>query len=328
MKRLLLLAVVALGLAPGTFVRSEIPPKDYTSPVEVAALTTDGLSAGPLTLEGAWLLESKNDHFGGFSSLVTTGDGYFYSASDSGRMMRFPRPDLGAGETSLTSFLSSRLKDKMAVDVESLAIDPDTGEMWAGLEWAQEIIALGSKVDRRDSIRPPEMSDWGENSGPESLVRLGDGRFVVIEERTSQGAQHRALLFGQDPVLGEAPVSFLIEGREGYRPSDAALMPDGRIAVLLRSMAWSLPLRFPTLIAIADPAEIAAGEVLSTKVLARIDDPLPSDNWEGLAVIEDRPGVWDFWLISDDNFSAYMRTALIRLRWDRNAPQTRQKARR
>ena len=328
MKRLSLLALVALGLAPGTFVRSEISPKDYSSPVEIAALRVGKLSAGPLTLEGAWLMESENDHFGGFSSLVATREGEFFSASDSGRMMRFPRPDRGQGEISITPFLASRELDKMAVDVESLAIDPETGALWAGLEWAQEIIALGTKLDRRKSVRPLEMADWGGNSGPESMVRLGDGRFIVIEERTSPGSRHRALLFAQDPVLGETPLSFVLQGREGYRPSDAALLPDGRIAVLLRSMAWSLPLRFPTLIVIADPERIEEGEVLPTQVLARIDEPLPSDNWEGLTVIEDSPGQWDFWLISDDNFATYMRTALIKLRWDRRANQARQKARR
>ena len=328
MKRLSLLALVALGLAPGTFVRSEISPKDYSSPVEIAALRVGKLSAGPLTLEGAWLMESENDHFGGFSSLVATREGEFFSASDSGRMMRFPRPDRGQGEISIAPFLASRELDKMAVDVESLAIDPETGALWAGLEWAQEIIALGTKLDRRKSVRPLEMADWGGNSGPESMVRLGDGRFIVIEERTSPGSRHRALLFAQDPVLAETPLSFFLQGREGYRPSDAALLPDGRIAVLLRSMAWSLPLRFPTLIVIADPESIEEGEVLPTQVLARIDEPLPSDNWEGLTVIEDSPGQWDFWLISDDNFATYMRTTVIKLRWDRRAHQARQKARR
>ena len=327
MKRKLLACMLALGVAPGTFVRSEPPPPDYTSPVIVTALAAGERQSGPLTLEGAWVLSSENDHFGGFSSLVMRPSGEFLSASDSGRLMAFPRPDTGSGEITLEPFLSSRELDKMAVDVESLAIDPVTGDLWAGLEWAQEIMALGSRLRRRDAVRPEEMKDWGGNSGPEAMVRLADGRFVVIEERASGAGLHRALVFPQDPVEGDRPIGFTFRGREDYRPSDAALLPDGRFAVLLRSVAWDLPLRFPSLIVIAEPDNIEKGETLGSKVLATVDKPLHNDNFEGLAVIEDSPGIWDFWLISDDNFASYQRTLLLKLRWDIAGERARQKAR-
>ena len=328
MKRKILACVVALGLAPGTLVRSEPPPPDYTSPVKMTSMAVDRLETGPLTLSGAWVLSSENDHFGGFSSLVVRPSGEFLSASDSGRLMAFPRPDIGGGEITLEPFLSSREIDKMAVDVESLAIDPVTGDLWAGVEWAQEIMALGSQLRRRDAVRPEEMKDWGGNSGPEAMVRLADGRFVVIEERASSAGLHRALLFPRDPVEGDRPIGFTFRGREDYRPSDAALLPDGRFDVLLRGVAWDLPLRFPSLIVIATPEDIGEGETLDSKLLAPVDAPLPNDNFEGMAVIEDRPGQWDFWLISDDNFASYQRTILIKLRWDFAGERERQKARR
>ncbi len=324
MKRKILAGLVALGLAPGTFVRSEIPPGDYTSPVLVSALDVERLEAGPLTLEGAWVLASDNDHFGGFSSLVLQPSGRFASASDAGRLMTFARPDHPQEEIALAPFLSHRQVDKMSVDVESLTIDPQSGELWAGLEWAQEIIALGPKMNRRDAVRPPEMKNWGSNSGPEAMVRLEDGRFIVIEERASGEALHNALLFLRDPVKGGRPIGFTFRARDGFRPSDAALLPDGRIAVLLRGFDWGIPPRFPALIVIADPDDITAGATLESMLLAQIDAPLPNDNFEGLAVIEDSPDQWDFWLISDDNFASYQRTLMLKLRWDR----TRQKARR
>ena len=327
MKRIFLLGMVALGLAPGTFLRSEVPPKDYSSPVLVTPLPVEPLGAGPLTLEGAWHYHSENDHFGGFSSLVVRPSGEFLSASDAGRLMSFPRPDLARGDIELAPFLSSRELDKMAVDVESLAIDPVTGELWAGLEWSQEIIALGARLERRAAVRPEEMRDWGGNSGPEAMVRLADGRFVVIEERSLEAGRHRALLFDRDPVEAGPPVSFVFAGFEGYRPADATLLPDGRIAVLLRGIGLGLPVRFPAMIVLAEPESIAAGRVLPSKLLARIDTPLPNDNFEGLAVTEARSGAWDFWLLSDDNFASYQRTLLLKLRWDRRGGQARQKAR-
>ncbi|MBX7528178.1 esterase-like activity of phytase family protein [Qipengyuania vesicularis] len=328
MKRLLLLALVAGGLAPGTFVRSHVPPKDYTAPVEVIDLAPKRLRAGPLVLEGAWELASGNANFGGYSALVARSPTRFLAASDAGRLLHFERPDISGEAPRIETFLASRMVDKMSVDVESLTIDPATGEMWAGLEWGQEIMALGAKLERRKAVKPDAMKDWAGNAGPESLVRLADGRFVVIEEYSGGDGRHEGLLFLSDPTSGAKPISFQLQAPEGFRPSDAALLPDGRIAVLLRGFELGFPPRFPSVIAIADPAKIAGGKVLHANLLAPIDEPLPSDNFEGLAVTEEEDGSWLFWLISDDNFATHQRTLLLKLRWANPPWSARQKARR
>ena len=69
-----------------------------------------------------------------------------------------------------------------------------------------------------------------------------------------------------------------------------------------------------------------------SKRLARIDTPFPSDNYEGLAVVDEGGGSWSLWLISDDNFASYQRTLLLKLHWDvrsgnPNAGSARQRAR-
>ena len=43
-------------------------------------------------------------------------------------------------------------------------------------------------------------------------------------------------------------------------------------------------------------------------------DPLPRDNYEGLAIMPDATGV-TMWLISDDNRMRYQRTLLLQLHW-------------
>lgn len=327
-KRKLLAGLVALGLAPGTFVRSEPPPPDFDSPVTIERLETKRLRAGPLVLEGAWVLESENDHFGGYSALIARGPEDLLTANDRGRLMYLPRPDLWHEPPEVDEFLNFWRVDKSHVDLEALTSDPETGRVWAAMEWAQEITGFDRQLRQRASIRPQEMEDWPGNAGPESMVRLRSGEFVVIKEYPLEGGLHDALLFPEDPTEGSEPIRFRFQAREGFRPSDAALLPDGRIAVLLRGFRLGLPPRFPVLIAIADPAGIEVDEVLSSKVIARIADPLPSDNFEGLTVIDQGQGHWDFWLISDDNFASYQRTLLLKLTWDRRAGRARQKARR
>ncbi|MBT8426732.1 MAG: esterase-like activity of phytase family protein, partial [Erythrobacter sp.] len=329
---ILLAGLLALALAPGTFVRSEILPPDFHSPVAIAALDFEPATSGPLVLDGAWKLTSANDHFGGYSALIAWKKDEFLAANDAGRLMHLPRPDRTSAAPRLDKFLNFERADKSHVDVESLTFDPKSGEVWAGLEWAQQIIRFSPRLQMRAQVRPDEMKGWGGNSGPESLVRLKDGRFVVIEEQASGKGLHEALVFPHDPTTGVEPVRFTFQARPGYRPADATLLPNGKMAVLLRGFRLALPPRFPALLVIADPEAIREGKVLDSRFLARIDRPFPSDNYEGLAVTAERDGIWNLWLISDDNFASYQNTLLIKLRWDvgggRKSAQARQKARR
>ena len=300
--RLILLFATALGLAPGTFVRETPPAPDYTSPVTVEKLSVPPLRTGPLVRGSAWVMHSKNDHFGGYSALVDRRDGTFLAANDAGRLMRLPRPDRSKAAPTLDGFIDFARVDKVHVDIESMTNDPNTGQVWIGLEWAQAIIRFGPRLQKQAEVRPAAMRDWGANSGPESLVRLKDGRFVVIEEEAMDGGRHRALLFASDPTRGGKPTPFVFHGAEDYRPSDATRLPDGRILVVLRKVHFALPLRFSIRLVTADPANIRPGGVLRSAFLAEIDEPVPTDNYEGATVTLEANGDWAIWLISDDNF--------------------------
>ena len=317
--RLAFLAITAIGLAPGTFVRETPPAPDYASPVRIGKLPTRAWRSGPLVLESAWLLASANDHFGGYSALIDRQDGTFLAANDAGRLMVLPRPDRSAAAPRLDKFVNFARVDKSHVDVESLTDDPETGEVWAGLEWAQAIIRFSPKLQKRAEVRPRAMRDWGGNSGPESLVRLRDGRFLVIEEQSAKGGKHRALLFGTDPTRGGWPIAFDFEGPKGYRPSDATRLPDGRVLIVMRRVHFALPLRFGTRLVVADPADIRESGVWKAMPLAAVEEPMPTDNFEGAMVTVEPDGDWAVWLISDDNFFRYQRTLLLKLIW----PQTR-----
>lgn len=325
--RLILAGVVSLGLAPGTFVRTIPPPPDYISPVLVERLGVNETPLGRFTLVGAWRLASRNDHFGGYSALLARPGGKLLAASDAGRLMILSRPDReNGGPPQLGEFADYAGADKYEVDIESLAQDPASGTIWAGFESSNAIKRFDSEFAPEKAIRAPAMEHWGSNSGAESLARLADGRFLVIEERSTSNGRHRALLFPGDPTDEGEPVELELIGIEGYRPVDATPLPDGRALVLFRRIVWALPPGFASAIAVVDPQGIEPGGALRAKPLAVFEDRIPQENYEGMALTVEEDGARHLWLISDDNFAAHQRTLLLKLRW--NPAPKRQKARR
>ena len=325
-KRIFLLAAVALGLAPGTFVRSEVT-FDYNSPVTIRALGFEPADSGPLSLAGVWQIDSLNDHVGGYSALVALDDDTFLAASDAGRLLEIERPDRSDAPPRLEKFSRFRDAEWMKVDVEALARDPGTGQLWIAIEELNRIVRFGPQRKRGAVRSPPQMAAWPDNAGPESMVRLADGQFIIIAEAGGENGQHAALLYARDPLLGGKAIQFTVEGEGGYNPSDATQMPDGRILVILRGVELGFPIHFPVKLAVFDPGEIAEKEVVKLDQLARIDRPFPSENYEGVLVTQEAGGDWSVWLIADDNFSRFQRTLLLKLDWKRG-PGTRQKARR
>ena len=128
-----------------------------------------------------------------------------------------------------------------------------------------------------------------------------------------------ALLFPGDPLGEGEPLAFRFKGPEGYSPTGAAALPDGRLLVIMRTWRFGVPPAFRCVIVLADPAQIASGEVWTGRVVARLQPPLPSDNYEGIAVRPRADGSFTVWVISDDNFMRHQRTLLLQLRWQERA---------
>jgi len=321
--RLILLAAVALGLAPGTFLRSDTA--DDWRPILIAERLDAGQdSIGPFAVEGVWHLTSPNSHFGGFSALIAPEGGELVAISDRGRWMRFAPPSQGAVPVSFGALDG-------AVEAEKRAVDAEAAAHWGGTTWIA--FERSNSIERHrnlrfvapDAVEPAEMADWPGNSGAEAMARLPDGRTLVIGEGSPEwiGAGYPALLFGGDPVKGAPATAFDFIPPKGFRATDAAALPDGRVLILLRRIDWYLPPRFSAALLLADPAEIRVGEAWRGEVLATIDGDLPRDNFEGLAVEPRADGSLTLWLISDDNTGALQRTLLYKLRWDPDARRAR-----
>ncbi|MGN6124564.1 MAG: esterase-like activity of phytase family protein, partial [Sphingomonas oligoaromativorans] len=132
---------------------------------------------------------------------------------------------------------------------------------------------------------------------------------VFAETRKRMYGSHLVLLFPGDPVVGAQPVRFGYRGRgPGFAPTDAAELPDGRVAVLHRR--FSVTHGFSAAITILDPKGIAKDSVVTGKPVAFLRPPLTVDNMEALA-IDSQGGRTVLWIASDDNYFVAERTLLM-----------------
>jgi len=326
--RWLLLAVVVAGLAPGILVRTTIGLRSDVAVVAVKPVAARSGVAGDLPLTGAWELTSSHGWFGGFSALVLNkGDDSapaLIAGTDRGWLLDL---DL-AGEAPRAipgsfRFVGDRKRGREEiVDLESLARDPETGTLWAGFE-NDNLIARFAADGTVTWRGPPEMKRWSPNSGPETMARLADGRFLVIAEGPVRGSDtvHEALLFTGDPAEAGKPLAFRFVAAPDYDPVDAAQLPDGRVLILLRRVEYALPARFDTAIAIAGPATIRAGQPWKARVIQRLNGGVFADNFEGIAFVPSAgdPARGAIWVIADDNFSVFQRSILVRFAWGAQA---------
>lgn len=324
-RRLILIALLALALSPGLFWRSALQEGGGRYPVIVRslALPANEPVGDGITIAGGWHIRSDDPAFGGYSALLLRPDGRLLALSDRGRFLRIDKPTHSPIHAATGAIGGADDHDKRLYDVESATQD-ETGEtIWLGYESFNRIVSYDRDLNKLRQVRPPEMREWPGNSGPESLVRLRDGRFVVLAEALTDdqsGSFCEGLLFPGDPVDGARPESFRFVPPAGFRPTDIAQLPDGRVLILLRGWRIGFPPLSSRLV-IADPAMIEPGKEWDWEPLLEIRSPLPHENYEGLAIEPRDEGAVRLWIISDDNGAVFQRTLLLALDW-KPAPRT------
>lgn len=322
MRRIVLLLVVVLGLAPGTWLRSPLPIRssDNRQVLTFTAIPPVQRRLGETEVLGVWQLASPNGHFGSYSALQRLEDGTLLAVSDTGRLLRFAPPGRPARRPLLDFWVEPGKGRLPAPDVEALARDPVTGTTWAAYERRNTIERHDAAFRLTGRVAPAAMRGWARNSGAEAMVRLAGGRFIVLAEKSPAWLPENppGLLFPTDPVQGAEPVEFTFAPPAGYRPVDMALLPDGRIMILLRTVRFGIPPVFSAKLMVADPAAIRPGKAWTGRVIADIAAPAPTDNYEGLAVESTGGSNVVLWLISDDNDVPYQRTLLLKLGWSAN----------
>jgi Esterase-like activity of phytase len=320
--RQVLAILVALGLGAGTWLRSPVLPPSHEMALTLTPLSlSEGCCrAGPLRLIGAWQLSSPNETFGGYSALVRPVPGRLLALSDRGYYLDFAQPGAAEGPLAMGQILPDKVRFKDNRDVESASYDPGSQLLWIAQEGRNAVARHHlPDLDRQSFREVPELKSWPQNTGPEAMVRLTDGRFIVLCECTTgwfQGGHHPAFLFTGDPSEGATGRRLTFLGIDGYSPTDMAQLPDGRVLVLVRRLRWPMPARFAVKVLLADPAEIATDGTWQASEVADISAPWPVDNYEGLAIERTPDGRLIGWIISDENGAVTQRALLLKVEID------------
>ena len=201
-----------------------------------------------------------------------------------------------------------------AADAEALARLPD-GTWLVAFERRHRIRAYRHLDGPGTYVAaPPGLENAPPNGGLESLAVLPDGRLFAIAE-TFTPPDRPELRHAWLGVPGRwTPLYW--QPAPGFHPTDGAILPDGRALVLERR--FSLLGGFAARLALTAPDALRSareGAVLHGETILMLDDaPLPSENWEAVAVTRfgDQTLVA---LISDDNESILQRSLLLLFAW-------------
>ena len=317
LRPLVLLAALTL-LA--TMIRPDSPPPlpgPGDAPISFTPVTLDAgdparRDVGRLHFLGGWSLASPDDRLGGLSGLHV-GQGEVVAVSDVGMLAFFPLPGVSAAPRVRFQPVEQgpgANRNRLTRDTEGLQVAGD--RLWLSFERYNAVWRYDRAGRQAQAGAQPEaMRRWrGRNSGPESIVRLADGRFLLIAEgRNDSAATSEAALFAGDPSVPGTPAIRLVYRRPPgfYRATDAALLPDGRVLILNRSIAG---LRFSARLVVADVRGLPAGATIEGHEVATLEAPVVVDNMEGLSVTQEA-GRTIVWLLSDDDFMRLFRHSLL-----------------
>lgn len=256
---------------------------------------------GELTYRRGWHLTSSAGQFGGLSALRPW-RGRWLAVVDTGGLVEFSpyRRD------AMLTVVNPRCRPnrvRLGNDLEGL--DTDSTHIWVSSEWHNTICRLdpdGTQI----GTRPPSMSAWPRTTGAETLLRLNDGRFLVMPE----DSDFPVLVFAQDPVRGGRPRRIVYSPPAGYSPTDATLLPDGRLVILNRKFGLH---GFASKLVLFDG--LPEHGTAQGRTIATLAAPLIHDNFEGVSARREG-GATILSIVSDDNYYRWQRTLLLEFRLD------------
>jgi len=233
------LAILGLLICTETFAEGKTSlGQSETRPVRFSDSNPEQTRFGKLEFLGGLEWWSERADFGGFSGMLLDDDNMLTALTDKGhwarsRLIFNPQGALAAIEgleiwrlySDRDRFLQRPFTDSEAItrDGDALLISFEGGfgggrvSRFANL-WAPETPVAGI----------PDLSGLGSNRGLESLLKLPDGRLVMIAEEPANGNDHMGWIL-------ENGVSkpFKLRREAAYSPTDLAIGPDGETLYLL-----------------------------------------------------------------------------------------------
>lgn len=263
-------------------------------------------------------LRSRDHAFGGYSAMLVEGD-RFTLVSDGGNILRFrldsqfQLSEVSVGDLPGGPGTGWQKHDR---DSEAMTIDPETGQIWVSFERYNMIWRYAPGLVRAERwAAPPAMADWSPNGGAESMVRLHNGRFLVISEKARPKGNPKgreAFAFTTDPTVApHRGFPFIYTPPEGYDPVEMIELPDQRLLILNRR--FSLPGLFSNKLVVVDGDAVKPGATVEGEEILNLASPLIHDNFEAMAVSKEGKDLI-LWLASDDNQQFWERSYVLKFR--------------
>lgn len=283
-----LFAHALLGWIP-----DRVPANAAIAPIHFELVGIDGYAVTPLRVFGAWRVTSPEPRMGGVSALAIDGGG-FLALSDSGVLIRLPRPNArdGSGRFQDLPAGPGSARQKSGRDSESLVRDWAGRGWWVGFENHQSAWLFDSAFRRALKMVDLGAMGWPPNKGAEGAVSTPKGLLLFPE------GGHEAVLIGpNEPQRGALANPF-------GRLSDAAALPDGRVLLIARTYG---PAGFSARLLVLDRERRARS--VARLVFGRLDNP------EALAVEPLAGGGIRIWVMTDNDFRRRVPTLLVALDW-------------
>lgn len=313
---LLLLVSLVFCLVPTT---AQVPSPTLRVdlvPIDVDFKNPERETFGALKLLSAFQLQSKDKRFGGLSGLSIGNDGKLYAVSDRGfwlsaKMSMSPdgtlvnltdwriAPILTATKTPV----AGRLRDAEALararDGSFLVAFEDDHRIWRYSPSPKTFESAPVTVPI-----PVAATRAPRNGGIEGLTMLPDGRLLALTEQfKNPDGSFKGWLIDNDQFseISYAP-------SQGFRVTDCAALDNGDVLVLERRyVPFGILSARLTLV---EAASIQPGARLAGKELLRLEQPLATENYEGIAAKRTPQGTIIF-IVSDDNYGSFQQTLLL-----------------
>lgn len=280
---------------------------------------------GRLRFLGGLELRSPAPAFGGLSGLALTADGNrMIAVTDRGDWFtaRLVESDdghlVGLADAALRSMLDDNGGHLGAGwrDAEAVELGP-SGAIFVSFEHRHRIWRYdgggGLTPARPVSIASSNvLRQLPPNGGIEALTTLGEGRLLVLSEegRDRNGDRQGWIL----QPGGPAPVKLRSSGQ--FKPTGLAVLPSGDFVLLERRFTFVGG--FANRVSRIPRQAVVPNGRLVGELIAELDRPLTTDNFEGIAATTAPDGGTWIYLISDDNFWALQRTLLFKFRLEQS----------